>query len=171
MPKDIENVISVVLNDEAQKNAFDFVKFLQVNDMEFERGRGYWEDKPYWMIKYKGEYVCFVFIHGSPAKYIDEPEGWIIWSDDSDSNCYEGALIDDLMKKIAWQNVDICGKCSPGSPCFGGSRKTIFGKEFDNVCRTTFRFDNPDSETVECAKKLVEIRKKDISRRMEDNAK
>jgi len=46
MSKDIENVINVVLTDEAQKNAFDFFKFLQVNDMEFERGRGYWEDKP-----------------------------------------------------------------------------------------------------------------------------
>jgi hypothetical protein len=101
----------------------------------------------------------FVFTCGAfPAKYIGEPEGWIIWSDDSDSNWYTDTLRGESVKEIAWENVDICGKCSPGSLCFGGICKTIFGKTFDNVCRTTFRFDNPSCEAVECAKRLVEIR-------------
>lgn len=114
------------------------------------------------MIKYKDEYVCFVFINGSPAKYIDEPEGWIIWTDDCFSNCYSNALIDERMKEIAWKNVDICANCNPSSPCAGGSHKIVFGKEFEHVCRTTMRFDNPDAEAVECVKMLVELRKKDI---------
>ena len=160
----IENVICETLTDDAQINALHFVKYLRTNDVVFERGKGYWEDKPYWMITYKDEYVCFIFIHGSPVKYIDEPEGWILWSDDSDLNWYADAPIGERAKEIAWENVDICGKCSPSSPCYSGSRKTIFGKEFDNVCRTTFRFDNPDSEAVECVKKLLELRKNDIEK-------
>jgi hypothetical protein len=43
-----------------------------------------------------------------------------------------------------------------------GTTKTIFGKTFDNVCRTAFRFDNPTAEAVECVMKLAEIRKIDI---------
>ena len=38
----------------------------------------------------------------------------------------------------------------------------IFGKEYAHVCRTTFRFDNPDAETAACVKKLVELRKGQI---------
>jgi 7-cyano-7-deazaguanine synthase in queuosine biosynthesis len=57
--------------------------------------------------------------------------------------------------------LDICDNCGGcGNP--SGSHKTIFGTEFDNVCITTFRFDNPNAEEIECAKKLIEIRIKDI---------
>jgi hypothetical protein len=49
---------------------------------------------------------------------------------------------------------------SCGNP--GGSSKTLFGKEFDNVCITTFRFDNPNADEAKCVKKLAEIRIKDI---------
>ena len=163
----IENVVSGTLSSEAQENACSFIRNPLLYNLEFEHGTGYWADKPYWMVKCKGEYVCFLFIHGSPAKYEGEPEGWIVWSDDSDSGWYSDVLLDELMKEIAWANVDICGKCSPNSPCFGGSRKTICGRIFDNVCRTTFRFDNPNAATVACIMKLIESRANDIHKRSE----
>lgn len=75
---------------------------------------------------------------------------------------YEDAPLDECMKDIARRNIDYCAKCSPGSSCYGGLSKVIFGQEYENVCRTKFRFDNPDSETVECVKKLVELKVKDI---------
>jgi len=160
--QEMESLIGEVLVGDAQKNAMEFIAYLRAGGMAFEKAKdGYWKDKPYWHVTYKDEYVCFVFIHGYPAKYIDEPEGWMVWSDTSDtgvSQWYETALSDGRMEEIALKNVDFCGKCSPDSPCYGGMRKTIFGKGFDHVCRTTFRFDNPDAETVECLKKLVEVR-------------
>ena len=64
------------------------------------------------------------------------------------------------MKGIVWKNVDFCGHCS--GICDGGTHKTIFGKEFNNVCRTAFRFDIPSAEAAESAKRLVELRKNDI---------
>ena len=155
----IENYIADVLTGDAQKNALGFATYLRASEMQFERGTGYWEDKLYWLIKYKTDYVCFILINGSEDR--SEPEGWVIWSDDSGSNWFEDFPLDEHMKEIAWKHVDICGNCGDcGNP--GGSRKTIFGKEFNNVCRTTMRFINPDVEALECAKKMVELRKNDI---------
>jgi hypothetical protein len=155
----IENYIADVLTGDAKKNALEFATYLRASEMQFERGKGYWEDKLYWLIKYKAEYVCFILINGSEDK--TEPEGWIIWSDDSDSNCLANFPLGEHMKEIAWKHVDVCGNCG-GCDKPGGSRKTIFGKEFNNVCRTAMRFINPDVEALECAKKMVELRKNDI---------
>jgi hypothetical protein len=158
----IKNHIVDVLTRESQKNALDFVAYLRVQEMLFEKGTGYWEDKRYWMIKYKDEYVCFILVNGyGSVRHQDEPEGWIIWSDDRGKvDWFADSPLDEHTKEIAWANVDFCGHC--GGSCDGGFHKTIFGKEFDSVCNTTFRFDNPDAETVECLKKLVKLRKNDI---------
>jgi hypothetical protein len=157
----IEHSIYEALSGDMQKNALELASFLRINEMLFERGKGYWEDKYYWMIKFKEEYVCFILI-GSEDK--TEPESWIIWSDDSDSNCYADFPLNKKIKKIFWENVNFCGNCGGCShnknP--GGKNKTIFGKEFANVCITAMKFTNPDIETIECIKKMVEIRKNDI---------
>jgi hypothetical protein len=155
----IVDAINNVLKGDAQKNALDFVAYLMASEMLFERGKGYWEDKIYWMIKYKDEYVCFILINGSEDK--TETEGWTIWSDDSDSNWFSNFPLDEQLKEIAWKNVDVCTNCGGcGNP--GGTHKTIFGKEFDNICITTMKFINPDAEALKCVKKMVEIRKNNI---------
>lgn len=153
----IENIIGEVLTGEAQKNALEFVAYLRANEMLFERGNGYWENQLYWLIKYKNEYVCFILINGTGTEEKFKP--WTIWSDDSDSNWFENFPLNEHMKEIAWKYIDFCGNC--GS-CSGGTRKTIFEKEFNNVCRTTMRFIDPDTETVELMIKMVDIRKSDI---------
>lgn len=102
------------------------------------------------------------------TRHPDEPEGWIIWSDDSGKvDWFADAALDERTKEIVWANVDYCGHC--GGNCDGGFRKTIFGKDFEGVCNTTFRFVNPDAEAVECAKKLIGMRTHDIMKRSEDN--
>ena len=90
--------------------------------MQFKRGKGYWEDKFYWMIKYKDEYVCFILINCGGDK--TEPVGWIIWSDDSGSNWFEDIPLDERTKEIAWKHIYICGNCG-GCKKPGGSYKTI----------------------------------------------
>ncbi len=159
----IEAHIYEVLTGEAQRRALDFAAYLQTYDVTLERGSDYWSDKRYWMIKYKDKYICFVLLNGHDADvHKDEPEGWTVWLDDADSRqsrWYENAPLDDELKEIAWRNVDHCANC--GS-CSGGTRKTIFGKEFHNICGTTFRFGNPNAADIECAKKLAVLRIKDI---------
>lgn len=155
----IEAHIYEALTGDAQKLALYFAVYLQALEITLERGTGYWTDKRYWMAKYDEKYICFILLNGhGSAAHKDEPEGWIIWLDDADSRqsqWYANTPLNDEMKETAWRHVDFCANC--GS-CGGGTRKTIFGKEFDNVCGTTFRFDNPNTEDIECAKKLAELR-------------
>jgi hypothetical protein len=151
----IEVFIEEVLSEEAQKNALDFAEYLRTKELTFERGKGYWEDKRYWMIKrsvaWHDEYICFILVNGfGSLMNKDEPKGWIIWFDDWSADF----PLDEKIKEIAWENVDLCGHC--GGVCDGGVPKKIFGKEFDNVCRTTFRFDNPNDEMVDCMKKMID---------------
>jgi len=153
-----EHAIRRRLGADARQNALALAAWLRAGGMRFERcHEGYWADKFYWLIKYKDEYVCFIAING--AAYETEPEGWIIWSEDSGSTCFEDFPLDERTREIAWSHVDVCGNCGF---CAGGTRKTIFGKEFNNVCRTPMIFANPDAETLECVKSIVEIRKDDI---------
>jgi ribosomal protein S18 acetylase RimI-like enzyme len=61
--------------------------------------------------------------------------------------------------------VDICGNAGVAcGECIGRTRKMIFGKYFENVCGTTFRFNYPNADTLECMKKLVAIRKCSIEK-------
>ena len=128
--QEIERIIGEALKGEARKNALDFVAFLRENEMLLERGRGYWEDKLYWLIKYKNEYVCFMLIDGSGEKV--EPGGWTVWFDDGESGCFGHFPLDEPMREIAWENVDFCGNCG-GCNRGAGTCKMIFGKEFDSV--------------------------------------
>ena len=153
----IEDFINKYLTGTHRKNAMEFVEYLKTGNMLFEKGKGYWEAKLYWYIKYKNEYVCYILI-GSEEK--PGPGPWIIWSDDSGINCFEDFPLDEHMKKIAWKNIDFCG--NNGCCNIKGTRKTIFGKEFNNVCRTIFKFTDPDANELECLKKITEIRKEYI---------
>lgn len=158
----IEDCIRNLLTEDTQKNALDFVDYLKVNEMTFERGKGYWENQFYWLIKYQKEYVCFILIDGKDSEEKFAP--LTVWSDDSDSNWFTDSIPDEHIKKIAWEHVDFCENC--GGDCRPGKHKIIFGKEFSNVCRTTMRFINPDFAEWECVKKMVEIRKNDILKKI-----
>ena len=155
----IDNYIGNTLTGDARKNATNLFEYLLESGMQFERGKGYWADKLYWMVKYKSEYTCFILINSGEGN--TEPKGWTVWTDDSGSNWFADALADERMKEVAWKHADICGNCG-GCKNMGGSQKTIFGKEFNNVCLTAMKFNNPDAETVECVMKLATLRKNDI---------
>lgn len=157
--RDIENAIREVLSGDMQQNALAFTACLRAHGMQFERGGGYWADKLYWLVQYQGEYVCFILLNGPDS---DETcNTWTVWSDDSGSNWYEDSPLDEHLKEIGWEHVDICENCGGcGQP--GGSDKCLWGKMFHNVCITTMRFINPDAGTLAFLKKMVEIRKNDI---------
>ena len=150
---DITKTINDTLNGDALQNAQDFAAFLADSDMQFVRGGGYWADKLYWCVNYKDESVCYILL---------EDSSWTVWSDDSDYNSFEDFPLGEDMKEIAWKHLGICDNAER---CFDGcarKRKVFFGKEFDNVCGTSMKFENPNAEMVECLKKLMEIRKNSI---------
>jgi hypothetical protein len=155
----IEDVINNVLIGDAKNNAMEFAHYLRSNEMLFEREKGYWEDKYYWGIKYNDEYVCFILINNEEKT---DPESWTVWSDDSGANTFGDSSTDEKTKEIIWEHVIVCNNTER---CFDGckrSRKTILGREFDNVCGTAVKFENPTGVTLEDMKKMIEIRKSDI---------
>lgn len=84
-----------------------------------------------------------------------------IWTDDSDSIWYSECYLEDRIKNITVEHIDVCESCGA---CKGGTKKQIFGKEYNNVCRTTFRFINPNWDELKCLKELLLLRKKDIEK-------
>jgi hypothetical protein len=146
------NYINNRLIGNSRENAITLLKHLEKHQMLFERlQNGYWANRLYWLVKKNNECVCYFLINGDE----DNNNQWTLWSDDSMSQCFENDLLDEYMKKVGWEYIDFCKKC--GS-CSGGTRKTIFGKEFNNVCKTTFMFNDPDREALEFIKQMVIIR-------------
>ena len=159
----IEELICAELLPDDQSIALDFVGYLHKINAEFVRDVGYWKNKIYYLVKYRGECVCFIAIRDP-----DEPENrWTCWSDDMDSDFLGSYPLENDLKKIAWKHIGHCGSC--GS-CGGGRKKTVFGKVFDRVCGCTFRFDNPDVQTLLFMKKMADIRILEILHKMQSNS-
>ena len=41
-----------IFHGDIQQIAKELVAYLRTNGMDFEPGKGYWEDQLYWMVKY-----------------------------------------------------------------------------------------------------------------------
>ncbi|MCL2500025.1 MAG: hypothetical protein FWE90_06765 [Defluviitaleaceae bacterium] len=89
----------------------------------------------------------------------EEPSPWTIWSDGDYSS--SSIPMDEGMKEIAWAHINTCASCGGG--CAPGQTKVIFGKSFDGVCNADMAFYRPDSEVLECVKKLLLMRKENIA--------
>ena len=139
------------LTGDAQQNALNFVRHLTSLGMSFKDS---FNDGRF---IYKGKKVCDTYF-GNSNNNPGFPEPWTIWGTGDYSKEIESVLIDDRMKEIAWANADYCCNCD-GKYCNNDKRKTIFGREFDNVCVSSMAFTDPDNDTVECMKKLMDMRK------------
>jgi len=143
-----KQMINEALSDDILKNALDFTEFLEKNEMKVNGSE----------ISYKGKAACYMHLDGAK----DYPSPWTIWTEGDYSSEYEAVPINEQMKNIAWANVNKCGDC--GTKCKPGNHKVIFGKEFDNVCSADMAFYKPDAQTLECVKKLLEMRKYEIEK-------
>ena len=70
-------------------------------------------------------------------------------------------FVDERIKEIAWANLRTC-VVDCGGACKPGRRKRVLGKEFNNLCFSALMFDSPNSETLECVKRMVDARVNDI---------
>jgi hypothetical protein len=139
-----EDFIKKILKGNTQKNALDFAAFLKANDITTGENHS--------TLIYNGNVLAWMHMDGQQ----ELPGPWTIWPDLT-GTVPEGFIFDDAMKEIAWQNVNICAKC--GGDCAPGSSKSIFGKDFMNVCGAILAFTDPGSITLECVKRLMEMRK------------
>jgi len=144
-----EKSINKLLTGDTRQNALSFMQHMVSMGMAPE---GSANDGKF---TYKGKNVCYTHLSGNYSGY---PGPWTIWTEGNYSKEIENIQIDDHMKEIAWANVHNCDSCG-STRCGPDKRKVIFGRAFDNVCHSAMAFTGPDAETVECTKKLMEMRK------------
>ena len=148
MSKKIEDIINTTLKGNAQKNALDFIAHLQEGeDFSFSKDEN---DNGRWWIKCNNNLVCEIQI--KPAG--ESPENWDVWVYGDCIGAHD-SLVDESVKAIAWKNITLCGDCGAG--CAPGRSKTVLGKEFNNVCQSTLAFSNPETDALNCMKKVVEV--------------
>jgi hypothetical protein len=146
----IESIIrDANLSGETLENANNFARFLEENEMTAGGEHG--------AINYKDKCVCYMHLNGADER----PGPWTIWTDGDYSSEREDVPMNDHEKDIAWANVNYCASC--GGSCSPGINKVIFGKAFENVCSADMAFYVPNAETLECVKKLLIIKKLEIS--------
>ena len=147
---DVVNELNKKFPDDMMRNVLSFGAFLQENGAITNGAE----------ISYKSKTLCFMHLDNTTA----EPGPWTIWTDGDYSSEHEGVPIDEQTKKIAWEHVNICANfASDGKYCGCGSQpghtKVIFGKTFNNVCNADMAFYIPGAAELDCAKKLLLIRK------------
>lgn len=145
----IEDAIRELLCGETKQHALDFIAYLQ----EIEMSPIGTPEGILWTVSYKGaEGVCHILISGA-AQY---PGPWTIWPDSEFGSAPEYGMADEHVKETAWNHIKICSNCGSCGP---GKRKTILGREFDDVCNAAMEFTDPDAEALECVKSLMLFRR------------
>jgi len=146
------NYIEENFTGDTQQNILGFLQHLVSIGMEV---KGSFNDSHF---SYKGEKVCYTYF-GSSSNNPGYPEPWTVWLPDEFGEEIESIAINDRMKEVVWLNAHGCDKnCPHIKKGCSGSRK-ILGRKFDRLCQTPIGFTNPNAEAVECAKKLMEMRK------------
>ena len=161
----IEDVIPLMVGDDYQQSALEFVAWLRENKMS----PGWGGIHSQWDAKYKGKVICKILP--------DNNKKW--WSCSlylANIERYEDLILSENLQNFVWDNVIFC-VCAPNAPkikhlaTMGGTcmnarcaiTVTICGKEFKYKCGNgTFRFYNfedPNEAEIAALKRLIELEK------------
>ena len=155
-----EDGLKDFLSSEALKNALDFVDYLKMNKIAVE----FSGHENVWHVRYLNKHICVIVFYDNSAKpvcFVDginkSPVPWTIFWGDYDEYEHKDIQVDECFRKFIWTCVHICEKC----PCNNKMEicRTIFGKEYKNLCHCSLAFTNPDAEALEHIKTLLEMRK------------
>lgn len=148
----IDDVISDLLDNERKNAALDFLAFLKSHKMTPQ-----WVSLNAWSVKYKGKPVCSIKFYDLRL-YMDKGTWRICHSGEYDNDL----SFDNNIKDIIYNNVYFCRDCA-GTSASHSVQSRILSRKFTNVCPYfKIQFENPDGDTLDCAKRLVEMRRADI---------
>jgi len=151
----IEDVVSNCLIDEDVKKSFlHYVEWLKANDVspiyaDFEG------QSPFWEVEYKGKKHFIVWIDNDIVRVMIQVDF---------TNEYQNIIHENNLQNIVLDNLQYCSRASGGNcnnchlpPGVTGVDEVIFGKEMKNLCCGQYiTFENPNVETIEVIKKLLE---------------
>lgn len=145
----IEDIINSYLKGQLRNDAIEFVNFLRANKMSPQ-----WASTDSYTLSHKSRRVCIIKINNGK---------WSLWLNtqynDDFNVCFSGekeGLQNILLNNIVY--CQYCGKCAPGLNI------TILGKQLQNACYCpVIRLHDPSQTELDCAKKLVILRKAAIN--------
>ena len=148
----IETAILECLDGEMQNIALDYIDFLKSLKMTPR-----WTNRNAWDVRYKNRGICKIYVWD---------DGWFIrpsFNGDYDDGLMT-FLTENKLEEIIWNNIYHCRACGKSPATCMVKSKTILGKEFKGVCKCIlFQFHNPNTDTIECAKKLIDYRRASIT--------
>lgn len=151
----LEDMIHKCLDGEIKQAVTEFLEFCKVNKISCP-----WGATNLWHLKTKGKRIGDIRLGGIPVGRINyEKNTWYVYVyNDVNSSIYREFIHNENLTEIIWKNVKKCEGCL--TSCAPGQTTTILDKDFNNVCICyKIRFKNPDTESQECMKKLLEFRK------------
>lgn len=145
----IEDVIKDTLSGDTQKNALELIAHLRTDKEPGKFSITMYDknNESGWNVANLG----FIIISGSD----DFPGPWTMWVGTNKLDKHAEFPVDEHIKEFAWSHVSPCGSC--GGKCSPGTSVRIFGKYFENVCQSNLIFVNPDANTVDYMKKIIDI--------------
>ena len=154
----IEEAINEYIEDEnAKKITLDFIAWLRKNKMSPSwSARNYWKVSCYWKDSCNKSKLFLIRVNKNVViieRFYRDFTG-----------DYQTFIINNNLQNLVCNNMTVCRRfesksCTgcPPSPDFTGISINICGKEIKNICRgVIMKFVNPDYETIEGIKKLVE---------------
>jgi hypothetical protein len=153
-PKIEETINDYIKDVNLKSNILDFIAWLRKNKMSPS-----WSARNYYKVSRDKNKILLIRIDNN-AVIIER--FWRPWKDDE---CQK-FIYDNNLQELVGNNFTVCGRyvgrncpgCPPSSD-FTGMSISICGKEAKNICRgEILYFVNPDYETIEGIKKLVEYR-------------
>jgi hypothetical protein len=151
MSKKVEDVINRVLSGEAQRNALELVAYIRAKD-SFPISQHDKNDESGWNAEGLG---FIVFLDSA-----DFPAPWTMWLGADKLGESLTSPIDESVKEFVWSFVAPCGSC--GGDCTPGKQATIFEKVFENTCQANLMFHNPNAETINGMKKIIDVKADEI---------
>ena len=148
----LENSISECLNGDMIKVALDFIDYVKSMKMSPR-----WTNRNAWVMNYKGKGVCKVYVYDN---------GWFIRP--SFNYDYTDELMtfltENKLEETIWNNIYHCRACGKSPDICMQKSKIILGREFKGVCSCIlFQFHNPNTDAIECVKKLIDYRRMTIA--------
>ena len=154
----IEDVAVDLLDGDIKKNTIEFVKYLKENELSISQHRA-----NIWRVNFLKKALCDITLKSGSITYIPKFD----YSEDFDDYAMKENL-----HEVIWGNLSKCTFCGNGAclketkknmETFNGFSKTYFGKVFHVTCKHREAvFLNPDEQTMNCIKKLIEYQQDTI---------
>jgi len=148
----IEDVIPLIIKEDTQKSALDFVAWFREKKML----PGWTGVHNAWSAKFKGKTICKISL-GMDGQ-------WYARLYLTSIKKYEDQIILEELKELIINKLVYCRPCKPPRKCAMRENKQFFGEEFKGLCYDftclgglMVLFSNPDESAINNIKILLEM--------------